>query len=55
LEWNNGMERVETLPGKDDKAGKEGRKVIMKRDLRGENRELWLEPARERGEGEAGV
>jgi hypothetical protein len=52
---NDSIETVEALLGKDDKeakeAGKEGRKIIIKRNLRSESKELWLELAKEKGKG----
>ena len=53
---NDSKETLEVLPGKNDKearkAYKEGRNVIIKRNLRQEDKEWWLEQAREHGSGE---
>jgi hypothetical protein len=57
LDSGNDREKtVEALLGEDDqaakKAGKEGRKIIIKRNLRQESKEIWLDLAQEEGKGE---
>jgi hypothetical protein len=52
---NDSEETVAALLGKDEKAaeeaGKEGWKIIIKRNLRQESKEIWLSLAKERGKG----
>jgi hypothetical protein len=52
---NDGEETLEALLGKDDKEAKKaykgGRNIIIKRNLRQENKEVWLEMAKEYGSG----
>jgi hypothetical protein len=53
---NDAMETVRALLGEGDKeaqkAYKEGRNIIIKRNLRGESKEIWLDLAKEYGRGE---
>jgi hypothetical protein len=53
---NDSIETLESLLGKDEKearkSGKNGRHIIIKRNLRQENKQTWLELAKEYGRGE---
>jgi hypothetical protein len=52
---NDAEETLEALLGKDDREAKEayreGRNIIIKRNLRQEDKEIWLETAKEYGRG----
>jgi hypothetical protein len=53
---NDSIETLEALLGKDDKEAREtvknGRNIIIKRNLRQEDKQIWLELAKEYGTGE---